>query len=49
MIDDKLVEFEGLKLKLTAAGRPFLRNAALFFDLRLQKSQPLTRIFSSAI
>lgn len=49
MIQDSLVEFDGLRLKLTEAGRPFLRNAAMFFDSRLKGSQPQTRIFSSSI
>lgn len=49
MISDKLVEITGQTLRLTSAGRPFLRNAALFFDSRLKKSQPQTRIFSSSI
>jgi oxygen-independent coproporphyrinogen III oxidase len=49
MLSDKLVEIQGSKLKVTEAGKPFLRNAALFFDSRLQKSQPQTRIFSSSI
>lgn len=49
MIQDKLVEISGNKLKLTDLGKPFLRNAAVFFDSRLQRSQPQTRIFSSSI
>ncbi len=49
MIQDHLVEIKGLRLRLTESGRPFLRNAALFFDYRLKKSQPQTRIFSSSI
>jgi oxygen-independent coproporphyrinogen-3 oxidase len=49
MLQDKLVEFDGSILRLTELGKPFLRNAALFFDARLQRSQPQTRIFSSSI
>ncbi|MBL7542366.1 MAG: oxygen-independent coproporphyrinogen III oxidase [Bdellovibrionaceae bacterium] len=49
MILDGLVEIQGSTLKLTDLGRPFLRNAAVFFDSRLQKSQPQTRIFSQSI
>ncbi len=49
MLHDKLIEFDGSVLKLTELGKPFLRNAALFFDVRLQRSQPQTRIFSSSI
>lgn len=49
MFQDKLVELDGRVLRLTELGKPFLRNAALFFDARLQRSQPQTRIFSSSI
>lgn len=49
MIQDGLVEIQGKTLKLTDNGRPFLRNAALFFDSRLKNAQPQTRIFSSSI
>lgn len=49
MLKDGLVEFQAQTMRLTDAGRPFLRNAALFFDKRLKKSQPQTRIFSSSI
>lgn len=49
MIADQLVELDGSCLRLTERGKPFLRNAALFFDVRLQRSQPQTRIFSSSI
>lgn len=49
MIDDKLVELNSHELKITDAGRPFLRNACLGFDLRFRRAQPQTRIFSSSI
>ena len=49
LIDDGLVEFRDDKLRLTKRGRPFLRNACLFFDYRLRRQQPQARIFSQAL
>ena len=37
------------KLMLTECGRPFLRNACMFFDYRLRRQQPEARIFSQAL
>lgn len=49
MLDDGLVEIKGQTLYLTEAGRPFLRNACVFFDDRLKEKQPQTKIFSQSI
>lgn len=49
MMHDDLVRFEGTLLKVTEAGKPFLRNACVFFDERLKEKQPSTRIFSQSI
>ena len=49
MLADQLVKLEGDRLKITEAGRPFLRNACALFDLRLRHAQPSTRIFSQSI
>ena len=49
MIADKLVEISDQELKVTEAGKPFLRNACVFFDERLKEKQPQTRIFSQSI
>lgn len=49
MLQDGLIELSNQELKITDAGRPFLRNACLGFDLRFRKAQPQTRIFSSSI
>ncbi len=46
---DGLVELEGNDLVLTEAGKPFLRNATVFFDQRLRLAAPEQRIFSSSI
>ena len=49
MIQDQLVEVQSEKLILTEKGRPFLRNACLFFDERLRQQKPTTQIFSKSI
>ncbi len=49
MIQDKLVEVKNHRLYVTYEGRPFLRNACVFFDERLKAKQPQTKIFSSSI
>lgn len=49
MIDDSLVAIENHKLIVKEAGRPFLRNACVFFDERLKSKQPQTKIFSQSI
>jgi oxygen-independent coproporphyrinogen-3 oxidase len=49
MLEDRLVVLEQHHLRITEAGRPFLRNACAFFDLRLRQAQPSTRIFSQSI
>lgn len=49
MISDGLVTLDGETLRITEAGRPFLRNACALFDLRLRRAQPAARIFSQSI
>ncbi len=49
MINDSLVEIHDHKLVVKEAGRPFLRNACVFFDERLKIKQPQTKIFSQSI
>jgi oxygen-independent coproporphyrinogen-3 oxidase len=49
MIQDHLVEIKHHKLLVTEKGRPFLRNACVFFDERLKSKQPQTKIFSQSI
>ncbi|WP_295903833.1 oxygen-independent coproporphyrinogen III oxidase [uncultured Bdellovibrio sp.] len=49
MIKDSLVEVREHKLVVKEAGRPFLRNACVFFDERLKSKQPQTKIFSQSI
>lgn len=49
MIKDALVEVKDHKLVVKEEGRPFLRNACVFFDERLKSKQPQTKIFSQSI
>ena len=49
LIDDGLVEVDDDRLTLTERGRPFLRNACMFFDYRLRRQQPQARTFSQAV
>lgn len=49
MLKDSLVEIHNHKLVVKDAGRPFLRNACVFFDERLKQKQPQTKIFSQSI
>lgn len=49
MILDGLVVLNGLSLRITDLGRPFLRNACVVLDQRLRERQPGTRIFSKAL
>ncbi len=50
MLGDALVKIENHSLSITELGRPFLRNAAVFFDLRLRLAQPSqNKLFSRSI
>src|SRR5262249_43950905 len=49
LINDGLVKLDGGKLVLTDRGRPFLRNACMFFDQRLRQQQPRSQVFSQAL
>lgn len=49
LIEDGLVEFEGRTMKLTAKGRPFLRNACMALDARLRAKMPETKVFSQSV
>jgi oxygen-independent coproporphyrinogen-3 oxidase len=49
LISDGLVEVHDERLTLTERGRPFLRNACMFFDYRLRRQQPQARTFSQAL
>jgi len=49
LVDDGLVEIHDQKMMLTERGRPFLRNACMFFDYRLRRQQPQAKTFSQAL
>jgi len=49
LLDDGLVEIDGLEMRMTEAGRPFLRNAAIALDMRLRNNKPDTQVFSQAV
>lgn len=49
LIEDGLVEFEGRVMRLTAKGRPFLRNACMALDARLRRKMPETKVFSQSV
>jgi oxygen-independent coproporphyrinogen-3 oxidase len=49
LFEDGLVSLSGRKLRLTQSGRPFLRNATVFFDRRLREQQGEARFFSRSL
>ncbi|PYS44876.1 MAG: oxygen-independent coproporphyrinogen III oxidase [Acidobacteria bacterium] len=49
LIRDGLIEIRERKMILTERGRPFLRNACMFFDARLRAKEEQPRIFSQAM
>ncbi len=49
MLEDGLVEVTERELAITERGRPFLRNACAFFDLRLRRAHPEKNLFSKSI
>jgi oxygen-independent coproporphyrinogen-3 oxidase len=46
---DGLIQFEANKLIVTEAGKPFVRNICMAFDLRLKRNSPNTQLFSMTI
>lgn len=46
---DGLVEITENQIKITEKGRPFTRNVAMTFDLRMLRNKPETRIFSMTV
>ncbi|MDO4229811.1 MAG: oxygen-independent coproporphyrinogen III oxidase [Capnocytophaga sp.] len=49
MVNDGLVKIEDTKMEITDAGKPFVRNVCMAFDLRLQRNIPNTKIFSMTV
>lgn len=49
MLKDDLIEITDTTLKVKTAGKPFLRNACVFFDEHLKRKQPESKLFSRSI
>jgi oxygen-independent coproporphyrinogen-3 oxidase len=49
LADDGLIELNSWGLKVTPAGKRFLRNICVVFDARLWADKPTTQLFSMAI
>ena len=49
MEKDGLIRIKPQAIEVTDAGKPFVRNICMAFDLRLQRNVPTTRIFSMTI
>ncbi|OXG06526.1 oxygen-independent coproporphyrinogen-3 oxidase [Flavobacterium araucananum] len=46
---DQLIVIEENKIKITDAGRPFVRNICMAFDLHLKRKSPETNLFSMTV
>lgn len=49
MFADGLLMLQQNRLSMTEKGKPFLRNACLFFDERLKRLKPTTQVFSQSL
>jgi oxygen-independent coproporphyrinogen-3 oxidase len=49
MLKDELIVVTETEMILTEKGKPFLRNACVFFDERLKQKQPQTQVFSKSL
>ncbi|MDR0227958.1 MAG: oxygen-independent coproporphyrinogen III oxidase [Flavobacteriaceae bacterium] len=49
LLNDKLLELNDHKIKVTKKGRAFVRNICMAFDLRLQQNKPDRQLFSMTI
>lgn len=49
MVSDDLIRIVDKKIEVTNAGKPFVRNVCMAFDLRLQRNIPNTKIFSMTV
>ncbi len=49
MFDDELLLLSQNHLSISEKGKPFLRNACLFFDERLKRLKPTTQVFSQSL
>ena len=46
---DQLIIIEDQKIKITEAGKPFVRNICMAFDLHLKRKSPETNLFSMTV
>lgn len=49
LLGDGLVDLHDKELKVTEQGRPFLRNIAMAFDLRMLRAKPEASVFSQSV
>ena len=49
MENDQLIIIEENKIRITEAGRPFVRNICMAFDLHLKRKSPETNLFSMTV
>ncbi|MDR7211628.1 oxygen-independent coproporphyrinogen III oxidase [Flavobacterium piscis] len=49
MENDNLIVMEENKIRITEAGRPFVRNICMAFDLHLKRKSPETNLFSMTV
>ncbi len=49
MENDKLIIIEVNKIRITEAGKPFVRNICMAFDLHLKRKSPETNLFSMTV
>jgi oxygen-independent coproporphyrinogen-3 oxidase len=49
LADDRLIELNSWSVKVTEAGKPFLRNVCMALDERLWADKPGTQLFSMAV
>ena len=47
--NDQLIVIEGNKIRITEAGKPFVRNICMAFDLHLKRKSPETNLFSMTV
>ena len=47
--NDQLIMIEENRIKITEAGRPFVRNICMAFDLHLKRKSPETSLFSMTV
>ncbi|EGV44058.1 oxygen-independent coproporphyrinogen III oxidase [Bizionia argentinensis JUB59] len=47
--DDGLIKIEESSIRVTEAGKPYVRNVCMAFDLLLQRKQPESQLFSMTV